>query len=354
MEKGIKFHTSNYFRQKLVLSVLSIKSIIIKDIRVDEDGLAGKIQPWVVSATNPQQICVLTVTSVNVLPHVRRCPDFEVNFLELLHKLMDGSYIKTNETGTKVNFRPGKLLGGKIEFTCHNSRPIGYYLEHILALGPFGRTPFHLVLKGITNDNTHVSVDRLKRTCLPILSHFLGTNEGLELTVTKRGLAPDGGGAVVFKCPCKRQLRPVRLTDPGLFKRIGGLAYTSRVNPTLSNRVIEAAKSALPPEMANVFIKTQHSKKNLSGRSPGFGLCMVAETSTGIFVAAEKTSAPPNARDEPPTIPEDLGAEVAAQLRKEMSVLSCVDHAAQPLALMLMALGPQDVSKLLMPPVGHL
>lgn len=43
--------------------------------------------------------------------------------------------------------------------------------------------------------------------------------------VVKRGMAPGGGGEVVFTCPVRRTMMPVQLTDPGKIKRIRGVAY---------------------------------------------------------------------------------------------------------------------------------
>lgn len=48
--------------------------------------------------------------------------------------------------------------------------------------------------------------------------------------VVKRGMAPGGGGEVVFTCPVRRTVRPVLLTDPGKIKRIRGVAYPSQAH----------------------------------------------------------------------------------------------------------------------------
>ena len=48
--------------------------------------------------------------------------------------------------------------------------------------------------------------------------------------VVKRGMAPGGGGEVVFTCPVRRTIRPVQLTDPGKIKRIRGVAYPSHAH----------------------------------------------------------------------------------------------------------------------------
>ena len=52
-------------------------------------------------------------------------------------------------------------------------------------------------------------------------------------------------------------------------------------------------------------------------RSPGFGLTLVAETTTGVFVCSELTSNPQGSPDGP-TVPEDLGRDTAVMLLAEI------------------------------------
>lgn len=59
---------------------------------------------------------------------------------------------------------------------------------------------------------------------LPDTFWLLYSNE-LLLQVVKRGAAPEGGGEVLFRCPCKQKLRPLHFTDAGKVKRIRGVAY---------------------------------------------------------------------------------------------------------------------------------
>lgn len=54
---------------------------------------------------------------------------------------------------------------------------------------------------------------------------YLNLSLVLHPQVVKRGMAPGGGGEVVFTCPVRKTVRPVQLTDPGKIKRIRGVAY---------------------------------------------------------------------------------------------------------------------------------
>ena len=195
--------------------------------------------------------------------------------------------VEVSDTGSQLTYKPGVLLGGKVEHQCSLERGIGYWLEPILALAPFCKDPLHLVLTGVTNNQQDPSPDWIKASCLPILRRFLTDDTGLELIVSKRGAAPGGGGQVVFKCPVRKSLRPVQLTDQGKIKRVRGVAWAVRVSPATANRVVESAKGELLKFLPDVYIYTDHFTGAKSGKSPGFGLTLTAETTTGCFLTAE-------------------------------------------------------------------
>lgn len=141
------FHGSNFLKQRLVLSILSGKSVHIVDIRSenDEPGLCG----------------------------------YEVSLIRLFDKVSNGSEININKSGTAVMFKPGILHGGVIHHDCNVERGIGmserhhnikhfsdfvhsiagYYLDVLLALGPFCKHPINATLRGITNSKDCPSVD---------------------------------------------------------------------------------------------------------------------------------------------------------------------------------------------------
>uniref|UniRef100_A0A667H3Q0 RNA terminal phosphate cyclase like 1 n=1 Tax=Lynx canadensis TaxID=61383 RepID=A0A667H3Q0_LYNCA len=85
-------------------------------------------------------------------------------------------------------------------------------------------------------------------------------------------------------------------------------------------------------------------------RSPGFGLSLVAETTTGAFLSAELASNPQG--QGAAVLPEDLGQNCAKLLLEEIYRGGCVDSTNQSLGLLLMTLGQQDVSKVLLGPLS--
>jgi RNA 3'-terminal phosphate cyclase-like protein len=160
----LEFHGHQYLRQWLVLSILSGRQIIIKNIRSSEEN-----------------------------PGLR---DYEMSLLKLIEKVTNGSVVNINKTGTRLIFRPGMIdcnEGLPVEHDCHLERNITYYLEVVVPIVIFGKTMLNLQLKGNTDDNIDQSVDSFKSAWGHLLKLF-GAEGSLDLTVKKRGYSPQGGG----------------------------------------------------------------------------------------------------------------------------------------------------------------
>lgn len=165
-------------------------------------------------------------------------------------------------------------------------------------------------------------------------------------------MLPNGGGEIIFKCPIRKQLRPIQFTEPGMVKRIRGTSYALRVSPAISNRMVDTAKGVMLKFLPDVYINTDQCRGKQSGRSPGFGINLTAETTNGVFYSAEQTSNVVSEGKEP-SVPEDIGANAAQRLLNEIYFGGCIDSACQTLAILLMALGPKDVSKLMSGPLSE-
>ncbi|XP_068633444.1 probable RNA 3'-terminal phosphate cyclase-like protein [Battus philenor] len=309
---------SNLFRQRLLLSVLSGRAIKIEDIRSSHDD-----------------------------PGLR---EYEVNLIRLLDKITNGTRVELSETGTSMYFQPGILVGGQVNHNCCTQRGIGYYLEVLLAVGPFCKEPLNAVLQGVTHHDLDVSVDKIKSAALPILLKFILVDDGLELKVVRRGAPPLGGGEVVFRCPVRRHLRPLQWTSWGLVKRIRGVVYALRVSPTMANRVVESAKGVMLKFLPDVYINTDQCRGPNAGKSPGFGVSLVAETNEKTFYCAEAKSLEAGSGET--SLPEDVGKECAMRLLDEVYRAGAVDSSFQWLLALWMALGQKDVSECVVGPLS--
>lgn len=177
----LTYRGCNFLRQRLLLSTLSGKPIKIIDIRSTDDE-----------------------------PGLR---EFEINLIRLFDKITNGTKVELGETGTSLYYHPGILIGGQFVHECCTQRGIGiviayllfsmylepyftnyiyiclgYYLETLIALGPFCKEPINVTLRGITQSSNDVSVDKVKAAAFPILLKFILVDDGLSLKINKRGL----------------------------------------------------------------------------------------------------------------------------------------------------------------------
>lgn len=315
------YEGSCWFRQRLILSTLSRTTISISSIRLNDED------PGVTES--------------------------EVNLLSLIEKISNGSSVELDETGTRLTYTPGVLIGGKVDHDCGLDRGIGYFVEVLIAFAPFCKSPLEVSLRGVTNDPIDPSPDVLKHTAIPVLKQFMRIHEAneIELKVVARGLKPKGGGIVHFRSPIRRVLKPIQWLDAGKIKRIRGLAFASRVSPQTANRMVDTAKGLLLAFLPDVFIHTEHLRGNKSGLSPGFGLILYAETTNGVFYAGESVSRS-DTSDGHVSVPEDIAKQATHNLFEEIFRGGCCDSSVQGLTFLFMALGETDLSKVLVGPLS--
>ncbi|OCF75925.1 18S rRNA biogenesis protein RCL1 [Kwoniella mangroviensis CBS 8886] len=307
----LRFTTHRHLRQRLLLSILSGKSIRVDGIRSDDVHVGLR--------------------------------DYEINLLRLAEKVTNGSTIEISVTGTSFLFHPGLLHGGNYTHTCHIGRSIGYYLELLIPLAPFCKKPFEINLYGVTGEEGRdMSVDMIRTVTLPHL-HLFGVTDGLELQIKKRGSAPLGGGQVIFKCPVVRTLKTIQFLEKGKIRKIRGVAYSTRVSPQFANRMVESARSILNRYIPDIYLITDVYKGDDSGKSPGYGLTLLSQSTTSSLHSSETLSVPNQTQT-----PEDIALKAARLLLEEISTGGCVDSKHQWLIALLMALGKEDVSKVRM------
>ncbi|EFJ19195.1 hypothetical protein SELMODRAFT_419363 [Selaginella moellendorffii] len=133
---------------------------------------------------------------------------------------------------------------------------------------------------GITNDSRDPCTDTFCTATLPMLKHFGVPIEGLEL-------------------------KAATWVDEGMVKRIRGHL------------------------LLNVYIFTDHYIGLESGKSPGYGISLVAETTTGCILSSECVAMHSGASEL--QLPEDLGTQAAMTLLQEIKLGGVVDSTHQGL-----------------------
>eukprot|EP00775_Hariotina_reticulata_P008346 gene8346-8530_t len=218
----------------------------------------------------------------------------------------------------------------------------------------------------MTNDHTDPSIDTWRTVTLPLLRRVTGLDEaaaaaGLELKILRRGARPAGGGEVLLRVPIIKQLPQVSLRDEGMVKRVRGIAYSMRVPPQNANRIVDAARGVMNQLLADVYIFTDTMSGSAAGASPGYGITLVAETTSGCLLSAEAAATqghsaaaaagPSGASEEPLVVPEDIGRAAAELLLDEVARGGVADGTHQGLLLLLAALGPEEMNMVRLGPL---
>eukprot|EP01069_Polyplicarium_translucidae_P005727 Polyplicarium_translucidae@DN2840_c0_g2_i3.p1 len=261
----LSYKGENFLRQRIVLSLLSGRPFRVTGIR-ENDPL-----------------------NVGLRPH-------EETLLEIVMKISDETVVTIDSTGTALQFSPGRLEGGEFSITCRGERALTYYLEPLLLLAPFMKFPLDARLHGWTCcTESDESVDTFRVVAVPFLRR-IGIEEGEAFEVIRRGLRPNGGGTVRFRCPILRIIEPFQLVNPGRVKRVRGVAYAVDSSNVFTTRMISAARAPLNSILPDVWIyvdaKTGSSKsltraEKRDSVSRGYGMTLVAETSRGIVYGAD-------------------------------------------------------------------
>ncbi|KAF2616805.1 hypothetical protein F2Q68_00038798 [Brassica cretica] len=313
---------SQSFRQRLLLATLSSTPIIIDEIRADD-----------------------------MIPGLLR---HEMSLLRLFETVSDDCVVEVNETGTRLKYKPGIIMGGKnLVHSCALTRSMGYYLEPLLVLGLFGKKPLSIRLKGVTDDPKDLSVDTIRNATLHILKRFGVPSEGLDLKIEARGVAPDGGGEVLLTVPNVQSLTAVQWVEEGMVKKIRGWTFSARVSSDFEHSMRFAARGIFNNLLPDVHIFNDHKSGPAAGKSPGYGISLVAETTAGCYISAdtavscgrteETGEIDVERRERKPA--EDTGVEIASWLLQEIEKGGVVDSTHQGLLFILCALCQQDVSK---------
>eukprot|EP00892_Ulva_mutabilis_P007122 jgi/Ulvmu1/4782/UM020_0067.1 len=320
----LRFRGSSYLRLRLVLSCLTGRPVRIEQIRADDEA-----------------------------PGLRT---FEASFLRLVEKVSNGCVVEINETGTELRFRPGVVVGGSdFAHDCGKERSIGYFLEPLCLLCLFSKQSLDITLEGYTNAPLDESIDSFRAATLPLLKAC-----GVTATVStrQRAVPPEGRAAVHVTVEALRSIeQPVRLTEEGLVRRVRGVAWTVNMGPQNAKAAFSAAKGVLLKLLADVQIFTDVvSIKPKPGHprcAPGYGILVVAETTAGRYLSAERCVCGTEllrCKEEEITA-SDIGQQAACMLLDEIQRGGVVDGSHQALALVLAALGPQELNRVRLGPI---
>lgn len=302
----IHFTTHENFTTRLVLATLSGKSIKISNIRSD--------------SLNPG------------------LEDYEISFLRLLESVTNGSVIEISYTGTSLIYRPGLITGGSFSHNCPTSKSVSYFIIPMLMLAPFSKKKFSIVFKGLTSNKNEVGLDFIKWGFIPLMDKF-GIKD-VELHTLKRGSYPNAGGEVhlIVNSLIPQPVTTHILEIPNI-SSIRGIAWCTRVSPSVVNRLVDASRSVLRQTGCEVNITTDVWRGENSGKSPGFGLTLFTESKKSplryIIDDVAKSG----------ETPEDLAEQLSYRFLELIENSACAPRSQLDMAFIFMVIGKEDIGR---------
>lgn len=346
----LRFKGHENLAYRLVLSTLTGRAVRISDIRPSSS------------------------TNTGLTP-------YEVSFIRLLDTITNGAIIEFSMTGTTLLYKPGLITGSAAGYNTSTSggvlkhelraecaaRGVSYWLIPLCMLAPFGKNAINViftgpgVVTGAHNEAGDPSVDTVRTAILPLFARF-GITLNLELRVHRRcsavapGTTPNStGGEVQLVFGHQVRLpKTLHLMRAGRVKRIRGVAYATGVPGSSNARSIEAARGVLNRFVPDTYIFSDVSAppplldKNQKGSASrrtgiGYGLSLVAETTTGCLYSADVAADPKGGQ-----VPEDVGKACAFQLLEVIEQGGCASRLGAPTILTMMAMGSEDVGRIVL------
>lgn len=127
------------------------------------------------------------------------------------------------------------------------------------------------------------------------------------------------------------------MIEEGKVKRVRGWVTSAKVSPQLTTRVVDKVREVFNDYIPDVWIHTDHYKKEQCGPQPCFAVNLQAETTTGVTYTKDFMF------DETMfKLPEELGERVAFAMLDEIFTGGVVDSNNQSSLLLMAALSSGD------------
>lgn len=145
-----------------------------------------------------------------------------------MKNICNGKLIGGSIGSTKIEFWPGKIVGGNFYAGVKTAGSISLLLQIALPCTLYADSDTTLTLEGGTNADMAPQIDYTTQVFRPVLEKFGAT---FEFDIVKRGYFPRGGGKVVVLIKPVRELQAVEILDLGKITKLYGWSYVAGTIP---------------------------------------------------------------------------------------------------------------------------
>ena len=230
---------------------------------------------------------------------------------------------------TAFTFVPKRLRGGQYRVDVGTAGSITLVLQAMLPVAVASGERCRMSIRGGTDVRAAPPIDYLRWVVLPQLARM-----GIQasLTVERRGYYPKGGGEVLLDLAPARELAPFVVDEIEPVKRVAVRAHVAQLPSTIAERMVEAARSALPPE---VRVDTQIDVVGTDrSAGPGGAIVLCAPSARTLLGAAQVAERGVRA--------ERLGQLAGESLASDLHAGATLDAHAADQMLVFLALAPGE------------
>lgn len=248
----------------------------------------------------------------------RRQPGLRPQHLEAVltaAKLADAEIEGASLNSQEIWFRPGKIVGGKIEAEIGTAGSIPMLLLTVLPICVYaeGSVQVH-VTKGGTDVRHAPTINYMKQVLLPTLG-----KTGLEssLKVHRYGYYPKGMGETTLTVQTRKKLSSLHLEEFGKLEKLSGVSVCTFLKERrVADRQAETARRYLEARGFVADIDVFYDESNPIQK--GSSLVLWAETDSGAIFGSD-------AIGEIRKSSEAVGSEAAKKILRELKSEATVD-----------------------------
>ena len=253
--------------------------------------------------------------------------------IQALAQLCNGN-LEGGELGSQeVKFYPGEIEPKDLQIKIETAGSITLVLQTLILPALLAQSQIKISFDGGATDTFFSpTIDHFQYVFLKTLER-MGVKA--EVNILKRGYYPEGGAKLeVIVYPSK--LKPLKLTETGVFKRI---VITSGASESLREKKVAERQLAGTREiLGKLKLPIEERAKYYPSKCSGSQICLVAEF--------ENTTIGTDNLGKLGKRAEDVGKEAALELLKEQKSQGCLDKhlADQILPYLAIAAGKSQVT----------
>merc|ERR1712113_116965 len=156
-------------------------------------------------------------------------------------------------------------------------------------------------------------------------------------------------GKILLKVPNLKSFPQIILKEEGNVTKIRGILHSTKVSPSILNSIIESVRSIMNNYLSDIYIFIDPMNEKNADDSPGFGISLVAETTTKCYISAENVAVVEGTKQL--FSPEEITKTTSIELLKEVNNGGVVDSTQQGMLLLLCAIGAKALHQVRLGPL---